>query len=189
MDKIEELEKRLHELDEGYTKMIHGVYDKHSEHQSQMLKLNTELKELKKRPVKRWRADKYEKYYNIDEVVIIKRTEYLMDIDNFRYKTGNYYKTKEQAEQALDLINIECELVELIAEINGDWVPDFDSNCKLIAYIAWCHKKRKIVSMRVSTFGDSLLQEHPNNLYCKRDFLKDAIDKIGKERLTRWSKR
>ena len=53
----------------------------------------------------RWRAEQCDTYYTIDTTLsIIKSTEYEDKYDNGRYKSGNYFKTKEEAEKVLEKI-------------------------------------------------------------------------------------
>jgi hypothetical protein len=53
----------------------------------------------------RWRAEPCDTYYTIDSTLsIIKSTEYKDIHDNGRYKSGNYFRTKEEAEKVLEKI-------------------------------------------------------------------------------------
>lgn len=49
---------------------------------------------------KRWRAEDGNYYYHVDdEFIIQKEVEDYMILDNNRYNTGNYFRTKEEAEE------------------------------------------------------------------------------------------
>lgn len=64
--------------------------------------LKATAKELK--PLK-WRAKRTEDYYTLDSVLdIIKSTEYGDRYDNGRYDSGNYYRTRKEAEIAAEKI-------------------------------------------------------------------------------------
>lgn len=52
---------------------------------------------------KRWRAEEGENYYTISGVDAIKiDTENLVELDNRRYETGNYFQKKEEAQKIID---------------------------------------------------------------------------------------
>ncbi len=52
---------------------------------------------------KRWRAEEGENYYTISGVDVIKiDTENLVELDNRRYETGNYFQKKEEAQKIID---------------------------------------------------------------------------------------
>lgn len=71
-----------------------------------------DLKEILKRVNKinkkygipnRWRAEKGENYYTISGVDAIKiDTENLVELDNRRYETGNYFQKEEEAQKIID---------------------------------------------------------------------------------------
>ena len=52
---------------------------------------------------KRWRAEEYKKYYYINNVGdIFDSTEEKCDVDNERYKLGNYFQTETEAQRVVD---------------------------------------------------------------------------------------
>lgn len=52
---------------------------------------------------KRWRADDGERYYYIDSYQrILDETDLRHSYDDIRYKMGNYFKTKEEAQKIID---------------------------------------------------------------------------------------
>ena len=54
---------------------------------------------------KRWRAEHKKIYYNLNTCLIVDSTsEYYSDGDNLRYQVGNYFQTKEEAEQARERV-------------------------------------------------------------------------------------
>lgn len=62
------------------------------------------------KPVK-WRAEEGKPYWFINDFEhLIMETECLRTSDNYRYLTGNYYKTREEAEQALEVIKAKGRL-------------------------------------------------------------------------------
>lgn len=73
--------------------------------------------ELVEKKNKRWRAVKGKGYYYVDRPGRIgyKFDDYAPE-DDWRYKTGNYFQTREQAEERVEMLEIEAELMEL-----SDW--------------------------------------------------------------------
>lgn len=66
--------------------------------------LITELKETvkEKKPTeyKRWRAEGRKRYYSVGSIQCIDNVYDIRDdIDDYRYNTGNYFQTREQAEK------------------------------------------------------------------------------------------
>ena len=62
------------------------------------LVIDYEKKEIRK---KRWRAEKQETFYYISEYgKVLSAVETLKTCDDCIHKYGNYFRTKEQAEQA-----------------------------------------------------------------------------------------
>ena len=110
------------------------------------------------------------------------------EIDNCLYATGNYYLTKEDAEKALELQIIENELVALIKKINAEEYcpadfPDWNDNNQEKYFICFDYQ-RNIISSG-SRYSTKLTK---TKFYCYRDFLDDAINTIGKERLEKYLK-
>ena len=59
---------------------------------------------------KRWRAEDGNYYYHVDdEFIIQKEVEDYMILDNNRYNIGNYFRTKEEAEEYAEYIK-KCSL-------------------------------------------------------------------------------
>lgn len=69
-----------------------------------LLRWNTETKRLEKI---RWRAKKDEDYFSIKfigGVSVIRNTEFNDEVDNERYKEGNYFRTIEDASKVVEKI-------------------------------------------------------------------------------------
>ena len=85
-----------------------------------------EIKDEPKKEFKRWRAGAEKSYYFIDcfgDVIVssdIGNVE-----DDHRYKIGNYYSTKEEAQKALDKQLLLQELKDFQMEIDEGWRPDW----------------------------------------------------------------
>lgn len=73
---------------------------------------------------KRWRVEENAVYYfTTDTGKVGVSREYLMDVDNIRYDTHNYFKTKEEAEKYAEVLEIKRQLMKFADEHNDkiDW--------------------------------------------------------------------
>ena len=140
--------------------------------------LGKEIKRLEKEN-KRWRAKINEDdYYYIDSFgYIYKETEENEKKDDFRYKTRNYFKTKEQAQTYLDNLNTYYDLMDLAEKLNNGEIIDWNNNKeKHYIYYDFEHKR----------LSDSFCCQNKNlgQIYCLDSYFIDvAIESIGKERL------
>ena len=155
MNNLEELEKKYEELGK------------------EIERLKNEKKNV------RWRAETQEHYYYINSVVTTDddiEDDYDADID--RYNTGNYFKTREQAEKQLKKLKIYMQLKDLALRLNNGEKIDWDNgeqnkykiyyNCGYdkLSYDAW-----------------STIQEL-GAIYCLDiNFYKEALEEIGEENL------
>ena len=155
MDNLEYLKKQISEL------------------QSKVNKLENESKEEKKG--KRWRAKVNGTYFYVDDsgdvVTCHEYNEYgdnyrYKNGDNYRYKTRNYFKTEEEAEEYKEIMNTYYDLMDLAEELNNGEKIDWNDNqqCKYTIFYNF-------------EFGQ---------IYCLDGaFLEKAIEKIGKDKLTK----
>jgi hypothetical protein len=91
-------------------------------------KLRKLLEEPTPEPVKnvKWRAKEDEDYWAVDSLGEIDSfTEEFSGNSDFDYLTGNYYKTREEAEQALEVIKAKGRLDHAYCALVGDWKPDW----------------------------------------------------------------
>lgn len=84
---------------------------------------------------KRWRAEETAVYYfTTDTGKVGVSREYLMDVDNIRYDTHNYFKTKEEAEEYAKVLEIKRQLMKFADEHNGTdssqrkWFIEYHTN-------------------------------------------------------------
>ena len=159
MDNLEEIKKQISDL------------------QSKVAKIENESKEEKKG--KRWRARINNPYFYVDDFGEVDGCrEYNEYGDNYRYKTRNYFKSEEEAEEYQEVINTYYDLMDLAEELNNgekiDW-NDFDQ-CKYL--ISYNNKNKKLEINNVLKIQDI------GQIYCLYDnFLDKAIEKIGEEKL------
>ena len=142
--------------------------------------LGKEIEKLEKQKENiRRRADFGEKYYIISTsgTIIISREEN-DEMDSFRYKIRNYFKTEEEAERYLANINTYYELMELANELNNGEEIDWENGNQPKYFIHY------------DTRNDELIQSAYYSLkfigviYClNRNFLNIVLERIGKERL------
>ena len=142
--------------------------------------LGKEIKRLEnQKKNKRWRAEVDQVYYFITQEATV---DWCYDnddsIDNFRYKTRNYFKTEEEAQRYLDNINTYYDLMDLAEELNDGEEID------------WNNKHQKKYCIYYNFVDDSFdLDYHfylkaAGQIYCLNiDFLNIAKERIGEERL------
>lgn len=107
------------------------------------------------------------------------------DVDDFLYKTGNYFKTEEEAEARLKIINTEIKLRALINRINKEIAcpkdfPNRDNE----------HQNKWTICLGRKTLSVGLWVGTSACKWecCYRDFIDDAINEIGEEELVEYFK-
>lgn len=150
-----------------------------SDLQSKVAKIENESKEEKKG--KRWRAKTDNNYFYVgDSGDVFTCQEYKFNnyIDNYRYKTRNYFKTEEEAKEYREIMNTYYDLMDLAEELNNGEKINWKDNqqCKYAIFYDYN--------------GDTLDRTHYdtgkdlNQIYClDEDFLEKAIENIGESRL------
>ena len=161
MDNLEEIKKQISEL------------------QSKVAKLEDESKEEKKG--KRWRARINNPYFYVDDFGEVDGChEYNEYGDNYRYKTRNYFATYEEAEEYKEVMNTYYDLMDLAEELNNGEKIDWNDNqqCKYTIYYRFkCDTLDDGIAYVCKEFGQ---------IYClDEDFIEKAIEKIGKDKLTK----
>lgn len=99
-----------------------------------------------------------------------------------RYAIGNCYKTREEAEQAIEILKIHNELKHYAEEHNE-------------AEIDWSNDQRKYYISNI-TLGDDDIDidwnqriKRPNQIYfTSHEIAEDAIKAIGEDRVKMWLK-
>ena len=165
MDNLEEFKKQISDL------------------QSKLDKLENESKKEKKQEnkkgIKRWRAEINDTYFYINDAGYVDVSHENNDsFDKYRFKTRNYFKTEEEAEEYKEVMNIYYDLMNLAEELNKGRKID------------WNDKGQYKNSLYYDHDSDSLEQEsiygykELGQIYClDEDFLKKAIKKIGEDKL------
>ena len=159
MDNLEEIKKQISEL------------------QSKVDKIENQKKEEKKG--KRWRAEVFEDYYCVSNAgAVMELHEDLDNFDNYRYKTRNYFKSKEGAKEYQDIINTYYDLMDLSEELNNGEKIDWNDGSQykyMIYYDFENDTLKRVCAFRCKDLGQ---------IYClDENFKEEAIEKIGEDRL------
>ena len=142
--------------------------------------LGKEIKRLEnEKKNKRWRAEQEKEYFYIEESGYINEViEYFDRVDDFNYKTRNYFKTEEEAQRHLDNINTYYELMDLAEELNEGEEIDWENLHQIKYSITYDSDDKKIFSTSNNVI------KNLGQIYClNKNFLEVAKQKIGEERL------
>lgn len=154
--------------------------------------LENKYNELKDKPKNvRWRAEKDERYYLLsNEGSIGHNFEDSRPYNNFQYNVGNYFKTKEEAEQYKSNLIITQKLKDIALKLNNGVEIDWDSE----------KQKKYFIKYRFSTrnykfYTCGLVQEYNDEvkyggtIHCLSDkFLETCIKEIGEKELIEYIK-
>lgn len=127
-----------------------------------------------------WKPECNEKYYIISDSMMVFCTSWdNHNVDHKRYEIGDCFKTKEEAEFALEKVRVETELRRFAEENNEceiDWTDeDQEKWCMYYSYMdgdvyftdAYCHKRNDIY-------------------FSSKKIGAQAVNYIGKERLKKY---
>lgn len=112
---------------------IEKLKEKQEELKRELEKLEIQINELEKKEItksgKRWRADVGGKYYCAYSTGIVDwHYDNRDESSTNRYNLGNYFRTKEEAEKAVEKIKIYTRLKDLALRLNNgekiDWEND-----------------------------------------------------------------
>ena len=155
---------------------IEEIDNKIEELQEELEKLES-LRE-RKESFRRWMADYDETYYCISSCgYVTDFRENDCSIDNFRYETGNYFKTENEAREYREKLIIYQNLKDLALELNQGKQIDFDNTTQ---------EKYIIIldDMRNLNIISSVYQQSIGQIYClDENFLEKAKEKIGEDKL------
>lgn len=155
-------------------------------------KLGKEIERLEnENKNKRWRAKKGEKYYNVGEFLKenLKIGEYSFEdkefnieqndtIDNFNYKTRNYFKTKKEAEEYREKLKTYYDLMDLADELNNGEKIDWNNTVQEKYFIYYNARIEEL--FQTTAFYTNIV----GKIYCLNSkFLLIALERIGKEKL------
>ena len=135
------------------------------------LTMDEKSKRLKKKP-KRWRAERGEMFWYVNEIGMIFRvTECSTRSDDYFYNSGNYFQTKEQAEEYKKKLILQQEYKDWCA-FDCDWHDE--NQIKYFSY--YSHKSNRIY------FELNRLCKKQGVVYSESPLrIQEFIDKIGEE--------
>ena len=165
---------------------MNNLEEKIKEIEKQLEELKVQLtEEDKEDKYKRKRFD-YDKYYWFVDTFgeVCDTPECYASEDNFLFEIGNYFETEEQAENYKQKLLIEQELKDIAMELNKGEEIDWDNDIQKKYFLEYDFLNITIVCYKYSTFI-----KRQGTIYCLNENFKNvAIEKIGKERLTRYLK-
>lgn len=140
---------------------------------------------------KRRRAEKNILYYTVDEFrkenivvddITLDDAGYNLEMntamDDFNYKTRNYFKTKEEAEEYREKLKTYYDLMDLADELNGDRKIDWNDKEQEKYYIYYNTRDKSIDTINTYFFKGL------GQIYClDENFLDIALERIDKDRL------
>lgn len=128
-----------------------------------------------------WKPKHNETYYYITSDGTISCTgfgNYNDDVDNNAYSIGNCYRTREDAQFAVEKLKVIAELKRFAQEHNDK--INWDNNSKWKYYIVYNYKINNINC-------DAVVTVKGNNIYFKsEEIAKQAIETIGADRLKKY---
>lgn len=161
MDNLEEIKKQISEL------------------QSKVDKLENESKEEKKG--KRWRAKINDTYFYINDVGYADVSHENNDsFDKYRFKTRNYFKSEEEAEEYKEVMNTYYDLMDLAEELNKGRKIDWNNERQQKFYIYFNLEKNTLIQ------GYTFITKDMGQIYfLNENIIGIAIEKIGTDKLTK----
>lgn len=123
---------------------------------------------------KRWRAKKAGKYYFVDgDGDVMTRTETNHEYDDYRYNTGNYFKTEKEAEHHKKYVLAQQKIKDSGDEV--DWADE--DSAKYSVYYDWLTKELDVDS--------DYIWQHPEvTYYNSEENAEKALKDLEEEYLT-----
>ena len=129
------------------------------------------LKELPEE-YKRWRADKYEQYWYIEDYgEVADDREIGVDVDGGRYEFGNYFKTEEEAQKAAEWL----KTLTILRDDTKGFKPDWGDPEQDKWYVYYDHVSESLGLGLNYTYRDG------NLYFASEDDANDSIKKHERE--------
>ena len=126
----------------------------------------------------RWKAQKNKRYYCFDSCGEIQEDCDNCYVDTARYEFGNYFETKEEAENVVEKIKIYTQLKDLALKLNKGEKINWDNSMQNKYYIGFNPLDNTLMRMHTNTL------QNIGQTYClDGNFLVKAIKEIGEENL------
>ncbi|MCI7629901.1 MAG: hypothetical protein MSS55_04900 [Ruminococcus sp.] len=105
---------------------------------------------------KPWKPERGEEYFTIENGVDVVRYIYIGDdIDESCILSGNYFPTRERAEQVAKKIRLLLQLEQLHDQLCPDYEPDWDGTAKFL--VAFDHTDGEMQAFFDRSSGESTL--------------------------------
>lgn len=112
--------------------------------------------EKKLEALKPWKPERGEEYFTIENGVDVVRYIYIGDdIDESCILSGNYFPTRERAEQVAKKIRLLLQLEQLHDQLCPDYEPDWDGTAKFL--VAFDHTDGEMQAFFDRSSGESTL--------------------------------
>lgn len=127
-----------------------------------------------------WKPESNEKYFFVSGCGVINGCKWINDTtDNGYYEIGNCFKTKEEAEFALERVKIKTEL-RRFAEENNECEFDWENRNQNKWFIYY-----NCVMKKIDALYDTIFKTH-YIYFSSKEVAENAICTIGKERLKKY---
>lgn len=127
---------------------------------------------------KRWRAEKYENYWYVDDRgVAMETTDNRFNGDNYHYTSHNYFRTEEEAKEYAKVLETEMLLRQFADENNYkaiNWNDDEEPKY---------HMSYKYDNHSIAIYVDYLSCDTRTVYFNSKRIAQQAIETIGKDRL------
>ena len=112
--------------------------------------------EKKQEEPKPWKPERGEKYFSIENSGDVFQYTYYDDgIDEPKILSGNYFPTRERAEQVAKKIRLLLQLEQLHDQLCPDYEPDWDGTAKFL--VAFDHTDGEMQAFFDRSSGESTL--------------------------------
>lgn len=140
-----------------------------------------QVKEIEKPKYKRWRAEMDNGYYYLDDFGdILCVQDQIVDIDDFRYNTGNYFKTEDEVYEYKKKLLYRQQYIDYIGEdlvTKDDWKDD-----NILKYCASYDHDDNTVFISCNTYIKS-----QGTIFSKsKEKIQEFIKKIGEDNFKKY---
>ena len=136
------------------------------------------------KPNKRFKPNDGQGYWTMHEDFdIFNATWTNHPVDRHRYIIGVVFRTRQEVLDWAENKQTESDLIDLIAEINGDRVIDWSNRSQKKHFLYYNNSISEICCGH-----NDVCKSRPNSIHCYRDVKEDVIERIGEKRLTKYLK-
>lgn len=136
--------------------------------------------EIEAKPVGRWKPEIHEKCWWINIAGRVVCMEWgVSEMHKTQYALGNFYRTKEEAQAALDKQLATVRVLDRIAELNAEqgWVADWDDEGQSKYYPLFNYKTNK--ARFIKFHCDSYLKQLPDAYYGSEQTIQAVIKEMA----------